>query len=314
MRTVQEIQFGVTGQTIFYDCPEGRPSSVTSATPYFWNATDLSTTLVDQAAIGSPTIETNPDTTVSGASGWDQADPRIISVTATTGFAVDRSYLITSANGFKEWFDVDEINAGASVTARHPLHNTYAAADTVQSTRISVTVGNTWVSTINYLIDNGPNPTYRVRWVYVVDGVTYVADTPFKLVRYAGKHGVVASDIESVFPGWIDRLPTDHQEDQGRRLIDEAFRAVKLDMHASDLNEAMVAESEVVDELTRWKAVELGEMAILMQTGGDPKRYATAQAAYQARFDSLIRITTKVPVRDTSGAAGMKPSTGLTRR
>lgn len=314
MRQVQEIQYAVAGQTLYYDCPEGRPSSVTSATAFFWNATDLSTVLTDQGAIGSASIESDPDTTVNAASGWGQSDPRILNVAATTGASVDRTYLVTSANGFREWFDVDEVASGTSITARHPLHNAYTTGDTVQSTRISVTVGTTWCSTINYLIDNGPNPTYRVRWVYVVDGVTHVADTPFKLVRYAGKHGVVASDIEAVYPGWIDRLPTDHQEDQGRRLIDEAFRSVKLDMHASNINEAMIAETEVVDELTRWKAVELGEMSILMERGTDPSRYQTARGAYQARFDSLIRITTKVPIRDQSGAATLRPATGLTRR
>ena len=180
--------------------------------------------------------------------------------------------------------------------------------------RAARAIGTTWASTINYLIDNGANPTYRVRWVYVVNGVTYVADTPFKLVRYAGKHGIVASDVESIFPGWIDRLPTDHQEDQGRRIIDEAFRSVKLDLHASDVNEAMVAETEIVDELTRWKAIEIGEMAHLMEVGGDSTRYQTARGAYQARLDSLIRITSKVPIRDPSGAATLRPSTGLTKR
>lgn len=312
MRTVQEIQYAVPGQTIYYDCPEGRPSSVTSASAFYWNATDLDPTLA--SAIGSASIETNPDTTIDAASGQSQSDPRVLNVAATTGFATDRSYLVTAADGYREWFDVDAITSAASVTARHPLHNDYTTGDTVQSTRISVVVDTTWVSTINYLINNGPNPAYRVRWVYVVDGKTYVADTPFKLVRYAGKHGVVASDIDSVYPGWIDRLPTDHQEDQGRRLIDEAFRSVKLDMHASDLDESMVAESEVVDELTRWKAVELGEMSILMANGGDATRYNTARAAYQARFDSLIRLTTKIPIRDTSGAGNVRAAIGLTRR
>jgi hypothetical protein len=314
MRTVQEIQFGLAGQTIYYDCPEGRPSSVTSATAYYWNQADLDTTLNSQNVIGAASIEANPDTTIDAASGAGQSDPRILNVAATTGFAVDRSYLVTAADGFREWFDVDEINSGNSVTARHPLHNTYAAADTVQSTRISVTVDSTWVSTVNYLIDNGPNPGFRVRFVYVVNGASYSVDVPFKLVRYAGKHGVVASDIDSIYPGWIDRLPTDHIEDQGRRLIDEAFRSVKLDMHASGLDEAMVAEAEVLDELTRWKAVELGELAILMQSGGDSTRYATARGAYQARFDSLIRITTKVPVRNTTGGGTAKSPLSLSRR
>jgi hypothetical protein len=43
-------------------------------------------------------------------------------------------------------------------------------------------------------------------------------------------------------------------------------------------------------------------------------RYQVARDAYQRRLDSLSRITPKVPVRDSTGAAQVKPSIGLSRR
>lgn len=310
MRTTQDIIFGVTGQALIFDAPEGRPSSVTSCEVFFWDVNDDFPTLS-----GSGSVETNPATTIDAASGYGQADPRIVYVAATTGFEIGRNYLVTSADGARDWIEIAEIDSGVSVTAKHPLHNTYASADTVQSTRLTATVDPTWVADeTNLDDDNGPNPSHRVRWVYVVGGVSYVADTYFTLVRYAGTHGVRPQDVEATHPGWMDRLPTDHYRDQGRRLIDEAYRAVKLDLHAIWTDDAMVAHAEVIDDLTRWKALELAEMARFMASGQNAESYSVAKAAFASRFDQLARITNKLPLRGVDGAAAARSALGLTRR
>jgi hypothetical protein len=312
MRTVQDIAFGVAGQIVYLDVTEGRPTSVTSATPFLWDVGDDGT---QASAIGSPSVETNPATTIDAASGYGQTDARILNVAATTGFAVDRSYLVTSADGAKEWFDCLEIDSGNSVTARHPLHNAFASSDTVVSTRIQATVDSSWVADEANLDDTaGPNPAYRVRWVYVVNSVTYVADSYFNLVRYAGKHGVRPQDIEVMLPGWLDSLPSDHRNSQGRALIDDAYRAVKLDLRKIDLAAASVAESEVIDELVRHKAVALGEYVKLLSGGGDAQSVAVSRQHYQEQLDSLLRIVARVPIRDTTGAATPAVAGGLTRR
>ena len=313
MRSVQDIVFNVTGQSVYFDCPEGRPSSVTSASVYLWDVSDDDTA---EAAIGAPAVETNPNTTIDAASGYGQTDARVLNVTATTGFAVDRSYLVTGADGFKEWFDCSEIDSGNSVTSRHPLHNAYASADTVQSTRITAAIDATWVADETNLIgeDVGPNPMYRVRWVYVVGGVTYVADSYFNLVRYASKHGVRPQDIEAMLPGWLDTLPSDHRNSQGRVLIDEAYRAVKLDVRKIDLAASGIAESEVVDELVRYKAVALGEYCKLLAGGGDAQAVLVSRQQYQDQLDGLLRIVSRVPIRDTTGAATPVTAIGLSRR
>ena len=312
MRTVLDIAFDVTGQLVYFDAPEGRPSSVTLVEVFRWHSGDNGTA---ESALGTPTVETNPATTIDAASGYGQADPRVLNVAATTDMATDRRYLVTSADGAREWFDVLEIDSANSVTAKHPLHNAYATSDTVQSTRIQATISPTWVADETNLDDSaGPNPSYRVRWVYVVSGVTYVADSYFNLVRYVGAHGVRPQDVETTHPGWLDRLPTDHYRDQGRRLIDEAYRAVKLDLHAVWTDDAMVAHTEVIDDLTRWKALELGELARYMTSGQNGDSYTVAKTAYQTRFDSLARITNKIPIRDSTASATIKESLGLTRR
>lgn len=311
MRTTLDLIYGVTGQTVYHDCAEGRPSSVTSATVHAYDAGDDSE---GEDAIGAASVETGPNTTIDAASGFGQADPRVLNVAATTSMAIDRRYLVTAADGQREWFDVEEIDSGNTVTAKHPLFNAYASADTVQSTRIQATIDPTWIADLSSISEPEPNPGYRIRWVYVVGGVTYVADTYFNVVRYVGKHGVRPQDVDLTFPGWIDRLPTDHREDQGRKLIDEAYRQVKIDLVAVELDDASVADAEIVDELTRWKALVQSELARLMAGSQNDASYAAAKLAYQERLDSLVRITTKAPVRDASGAAQPKTSLGLTRR
>ena len=311
MRVVQDIVFDVTSQTLYFDAPEGRPSSVTSVSIFPWDASDDATS--EWSATGS--VETGPSTTIDAASGSGQTDPRILNVAATTNAIVGRTYLVTGADGFKEWFTVAEIDSANSLTAQHPLHNAYTTADTVQSTRITSTVDSTWVADETNLRDDaGPNPHYRVRWVYVVSGTTYVADTYFSLVRYAGAHGVVPQNVDSLAPGWMDSLPTDYRNTQGRPLIDDAYRAVKMDLHAIWTDDAMLANTDIIDELTRYKTVELSEFAKILAGGGDTTQYQVARDQYQRRFDSLSRITNKAPIRSTGGAASIPTALGLTRR
>lgn len=312
MRTVQDILFGVTGQTVYFDAPEGRPSSVTSVDVFLWDESDNS---AGQSAVGTGSVETNPATTTDAAAGPSQADTTKVPLTATTGCAIGRRYLLTDADSFSEWIEVVNIQSAAHVHARHPLHNDFTTGAAFVSTRIQATVDSTWVADEAYLNNTaGPNPAYRVRWVYVVNSVTYVADTYFNLVRYAGAHGVRPQDVELTSPGWLDRLPVDHRNDQGRRLIDEAYRAVKIDLHQIWTDDAMVANAEIVDELTRWKCIEGTELARIFSGGGSQDAASMAHGAYQARFDALSRITSKVPERSVSGAAQQGQSVGLTRR
>ncbi len=293
MRTVQDILLDVTGQTIVCDAMEGRPSSVASVTVYRWASSDNDTA---ESAAGSPTVETNPNTTTDAAAGTSESNPKLIPLTATTSIEAGRRYLLTDASSLKEWVEVDAVASGVSVTAKHPLHNDYASGATFASTRMTATIDSTWVTDeSNVDASAGPNPMFRARWVYAVAGVTYVADTYFNLVRYAGKHGVLPQDVEAIDAGWLDRLPIDHRHDQGRRLIDEAYRAVKIDLHEIDLDDAGIAESEVIDELTRLKA------------SGDA-------AKYQTRLDALVRLTVKVPVRDVLASGKRVAAIGLTRR
>lgn len=306
MSETQDILYNVTGQTLVFDAPEGRPSSVTSVDVFLASDDDDGTE--EAATTGSPAVETNPNTTFDAASGPSSADPRKLNLTATTGITVGRSYLCTAANGEKEFAEIISFIANDSARARVPLFNDYAAADTFQSTRISVSIDSTWVADENNLSPYSTAPYYRVRWVYVVGGVTYVHFTGMDLVRYAGgEHGVSIADMEAMIPGFADALPDAHRDDQGRRLFDEAYRQVQIDLHQQSIPDHAIRDRDVLRELVQRKtAVLWTEAASYFTRAIEPVN--VARTAYTSRFDQLIRVTNKTATATGTGGGARRVS------
>lgn len=285
-----DLLFGVTGQSLYFDAPEGRPSSVTSS-DVFENTTGDDGT-EEAATSGSAAVETNPDTTFNADSGAGQADARVCNLTATTGATIGRQYRATNAAGEVDIVEVAAVSSGASVTARQPLVNAYASGDAFESTRITHAIDATWVADKNNLSGGfDPNPKYRWRLVYVVSSVTYVHDLYFDLLRYAGRHDVSPIDVDRRARGWMERVATEDREDQGRAVIDEAYQVVKFDLYNLSLPDQSIRNREVVNELVKLKAIEMVD--------GE----AAAQV-YAARFAQLMEFgKTSVSKTATAGAS-----------
>lgn len=283
----QDVLYAVTGQSLAFDAPEGRPSSVTSSTVYENSTGETGT--AESATTGSAAVETSPNTTFDQASA---AGTRTCYLTATTGVTVGRVYLATNATGEKEWIEVTAVTTNDSATAREPLANDFTTADTFVGTRIAHAIDSTWVAASeNISGDFDPNPKYRWRLVYVVASVTYVHDVYFDLVRYAARHDVTPQDVDRKFPGWLDRIPTYYREEQGRSLIDEAFREIKFDLYQELKPDQGVRNREIVNELVKLRAGYIAEPNEL-----NAKRY-------QDRFAQLMHWT-KVPMSTDSTGAG----------
>jgi hypothetical protein len=294
----QDLEYGVTGQTLVFDAPEGRPSSVTSVTVYQNTTGDDGST--ESATTGSAAVETNPNTTFDADSGDGEADARVMNLTATTGIEVGRTYLIESATGEHEWPEVVAIANAASATARHPLANAYTTADTFKSTRMTISVDSTWIADQSNLSDGiDPRPGYRVRWVYVVASKTYVHDSYCSVVRYRGRHTVTPSMLDSMYPAYRDRLPHEHREDEGRALIAEAYEQVRWDWQASDMNDAAMRDRDAVN-----RAVMLRFGVVMAEASRDPDLLTLREQRYREFFDRIFRVTMKVAASsDDSGAA-----------
>lgn len=283
----QDLVFGVTGQSLTFDAPEGRPSAVTSISVFENELGDDD--IAELATTGSPAIETNPNTTFDVASGVSQLEPRKCSLAATTGIVLGRVYLATNDILETERVQVVSIVAGDSVLARHQLFNDYPIGSTFQSTRISIGMDAAWIADDqNISWEVSPHARYRVRWVYTVGGVVCVHDTYFDLLRYAGRHSVTPGDVDALYSGWILSLPREHMDDQGRGKIEEAYREVKLDLYGDLLPDQGIRNRELLDALVIARAGLL-----IFPTEAN-------QQKYQRRYEMLIR-SSKLPVSQDEG-------------
>lgn len=307
MSATQDITFGLASQTLILDCPDGRPSGVTSVTVYEASSDDTST--AESATTGSASVETNPDTTVDVASGASETDPRKLYLTATTGITVGRRYLLASLLGHNEWVEITDISSGAHVIVKHPLLNDYEIGSTLKSTRCSITVNSTWVAdTANLSNAFAPNPRYRVRWLVTVNGTSQVYDEYFDLVRYQARHRVTSLDIAARHPNWLDWLGPDSRVVQGRDLIDRAWRAVKFDLYADNKADQAIRNAEALDEIVIARVIQLTiEDRVLSGASVDGDAISASRDVYRQRYDQLIRSA--VVAYDAPGAGASQPIT-----
>jgi hypothetical protein len=285
---VQDIYYGVAAQTLYYDATS-RPSAI--ATCEVFEARDGDDATAEVATSGAASIS-SVNTTFDAASGNGQSDPRVCHLTATTGITIGGRYLLTNATSDMEWGEVVDITSTVSVTLRHPLRNAYASADTFVSTRMSKTISSTWVADENNVSSGlDPNPRYRVRWAFTNGaGVTEVRAGYFDLVRYSATYTVTGLDVDDMFPGFLDTLPTRYREDQGASLIDAAYhQGVKIDLHQEVKADQQQRNQEVIDILVIHKANELAQEVRLQRGGGSVEAVEVARLGYQERFNHLIK-------------------------
>lgn len=310
--TTQDIQFGITGQALIFDCEDGRPASITDV--QVWSASADDTSTEEAATTGSAAVETNPNTTLSSAAG-SGVNPATLSVTSATGISVGRSYRLAAA-GLYEDVTVAGVS-GTTITIKSPLINDYASGATLKSCRATISVDSTWVADVNNVSPTwSPNPSYRVRWT-VVDsaGATQVYDRYFDLVRYPARHGVTPPMVEARFPGWLDGLPVDCRADQGRSIIDRAFKALRFDLYADSKADQAIRNAEMVAELTIVRAHLLAiEDAIGMGGAVDAQRYEMARRVYEQRYQQFIRAPIAPVDPSGGGAAVTNRPTPLWRR
>ena len=309
---IQDVIYGVGSQVLFFDCPEGAPTSVTSVAVYENSDGDDATAEV--ATTGSASVETSPNTTFDTVSGASQANPKLCRLADTQLLDIGRRYLArtqaATGRGATEWVVLAENNEGTGTvaTSKHPLHLDYQVGDTFKSTRIQISVLDAWAADEDNIsgAHAGANSRYRVRWEYVVNSVTYVADAYFDLVRYAGRHGVTSLDVERYFPGFLDKLPSDERSTIAAGMIDEAYKLVKIDLAAAGKVDQLARNREVMDEMVKRATVFLWAQTRALRGVGELSEYEIAEKQYYTRLDQLIRVTTKIPFSTDSSGAGVK--------
>jgi len=297
----QEVLFGATGTVVYADAHR-RPDSITSV-EVFENADGDDSTA--ETALGAASIESDPDTTFDAASGAGQADPKVLNVAATTGAVVGRDYLATNALGETDWVSVAGITSGVSIRSRFDPVNAYAASDTLQSTRMQATIDATFVAdenNVSGLHALSPAPRYRIRWVYVYNSETFVLVTYLDLVRTAGEHTITPIDVENATPqGFLDRLPAEQLEVQGRDWIAAAYRRVRHDMKARGLASQLARDQESVNELVIQRV-----KVMLERSHGNLEALTFENDEYQSMIQMHLAGEAKIPFATDSGGAAVK--------
>lgn len=316
----QEVIYNLVGQSFFYDPPEGRPTGTPTLIVYRAMSDDEAGGVT--ATTGACSIDSVNTTLAVAANAGDST----ISVGSGTGIARGRRYLLTDVDGDREWIEVISVN-GTAVGLRQPLRNAYAVTtSTFVGCRISAAIADAFVQNKSNLTDIlDPNNRlwitsqsdmswipgaagYRLRWSYTVASVPTIGVSYADLVRYQAKNLVSPLDVDRRFPNWIDRLPTDYQEDQGVGLIDEAFQAVKMDALGDAQVIRRLRNTEVLRELVIYRAnlVALEASAMAGGKGANTETVQLARTLYQQRYDQLFREP-KVPVDQTGQGSSAEP-------
>lgn len=297
-----EIIFGLAGQTLWLDPPELARASAPTATVYRLGNSDDGPT--EPATTGAASVDAVDTTLVADALAGDNT----LTLTSGASVARGRRYLITSSIGLAEHVDVVAV-AGAAVTLQRPLGNDYAAGAKFQGERVSIALADPWTADRSKLSDVGDCAGYRVRWTYAIDGAPQLAVTYFDLVRYSARALVTAQDVDNRFPGWIDRLPPDHRENQGASLIASALESVKLDALGDAQILRRLRDTQVTRELVIVKANVLAIENQIYAGSSNLDALTTARDVYTQRYAQLVRA----PKAPTDGG-GDGAANGQARR
>lgn len=296
-RSTSDIVFGVASQTLSHRVIEGRPSS---ATFEVFNDTAGDDDTVEFS--GAAVVET-VDTLVSSASGQSQADPQKVLLASTAGISTSRKYLL-SEDGKLEWVTPIEVTA-TYIRVRHPLRNDYTTAATFVGTTIMAAVSDAWATDEGNISDHlDANPSYRVRWEIVVNGATLVQYSFFDLVRATVTHGIDLEDLNDRAPGLIDSCPMDYRIDQGRPLIEAAWRRAQARLSAMKIDTDALRDDLITDELTILSALN-----ILAEGGWRPLNFESLSeyvTLTRSNYDRFIEQHFQVsqPHRMATGTSG----------
>lgn len=204
-----------TGGIIWYDCPEGRPTTAT-----------IGIKTPDNAALPTPVsgAAATVDSVSTTVTSWSASAPDEIVVGSVTGILVDRQYRATNAKG--EHADVKVrgiVGSTKTVYLYDDCPIPLANADTFVGTRLSyaVTAGNAATADLNY----------RATWGYTIGTTGYTPDTVYDVVRMLLINRATESGLRMYRPSLISkwRVPATGDGCWSQR-IEQAWEEALLDI------------------------------------------------------------------------------------
>ena len=297
-RSTTDIVYNVTGQTVAHRFMKGRPTSATFSVFSDFAGDDDTAEFTGTATVDSVS------TTVDVACGASSADPQQVKLTATTNIELGRKYLL-SEDSLTEWVEPIEVVSADSIRVRYPLRNDYTTAATFVGTTLTAAIDSTWVADDANLSDQmDANPSYRVKWSIVYSSATYVEYSFFDLVRATVTYQVDLNDLNDRAPGLVDSCPTEYRIEQGRPLLDAAWKSAKARLSAMKIDTDALRDDEITDEL-----VILRALSILAEGGWRPLGWDSLSeyvALTRSNYDRFIEQHFQVaqPHKMATGTSG----------
>lgn len=284
----QELLFGIGSQVLVLDAPEPL-QSVNSVTVR--ELVNDDTAPAEDATQGSAAVAANPRS-ITAAAGYGQANRRTITVANSSNVVTGQRWVI-AADAETRWETFEVVNVETTtITARHPILNDYASGDTISCLRWTIAVRDAWAADLTNLSPNlNPNPRYRVAWdVTLADAPSTrrIYETNFDLVRHAAVCPVNPIDVVEAFGGWLDLLGPDDRATQGREVIAEATRLVKLDLYRRSIADQALRNAEVQAALIINRTIYLTLADNARRGSATPEQAETARLDYEALLNGLV--------------------------
>ncbi len=243
--------------------------------------------------------------TLTGASGYGQADPRAIAA-PDTGLEEGRAYLLQGADGTSEMF-VLETSQAAVQYARTHLRGRYAASDTVTLLELVASIPGL-AGNDNENLRRGAGP-FLATWSFTHDGQSYQLTDTFFLDRYSLEPPIDEAYMLQAAPMLADRL-----RDRARPsdAIAVAYQDAVAEIEAADKD-----PSTFFPSTTFRVAVRHGAIAYAYDwVSSAPEDLARAEA-HRSLFNAKMRtiLTGQAPARtvqlDRVDETAKEPRTGF---
>lgn len=277
----QRLIYNVTGQTMRH-VPDAYQASIS------WALQDL-TLDVDNAArtldSGTAAVDTTTEV-ITAAAGPGTANPRLLTMASTTGFAVGTTYQIVSPAGESELFECSGITTDASILARLPLLSSYPVGSTIRG--ITCTTAAVLAAVVQDELRVQADEPMRVVWTYA-DGTR--KQEQVRLVRENGSDlfiAAVSADLRDIFPDLDTRMSY-----AGRETLSPHIRTVIRQFRADALERGEAIEEWLTGEQGHWAVVyrTLLHLAMLGNVPGnvDAREFKDyCKSEYTKRWTGLI--------------------------
>lgn len=328
----QTLVYNVTGQVLEWYPPfaevmvDGAPAAA-SVRAFKPTQSDDATDLA--IALATATLDT-VNTTVSGASGYMQANRSHLLLTSATGVVVGRQYLLESATGQREIVVPAAVKTGGGDYAdlEKPLQYDYTTSATFKGLRQTFAIPNAFIQDSNNItafgnlvllgtplgvpFDAQDAPPFRAEWQYTLGGIARRIWSSFIVARKQVKNSLTVQHLRQILPDVaLSEWATQRGQDYLPQLI-AAEREVEIDTRLAKYDPDSIIDPRLWNQLVLYRWVVVIARGRVGSDGSVPESVARFDQEYRNLFNNAIGVTCKAfRSLGNSGAVTLNPPTAV---